>query len=298
MFKSIGKRLVADLEAVSIGDTDTDVQGAAGEAAFRDWLGRQLPTRFAPVSGAVLSKNHPPTTQRDCLVFDRTECPVFRQIGGQPDLYPIEGVVGCIEINTGKSGATSEKLLHDCRKLSEIGGLARDSNPLLSKVVRLTPLQIPGNNTISSELYVGQQQHLLPPILYLFAERVRASLKDLAESIASHNKSVAVSAGVSGAFVLETGVILHIAPNEGWNHARLTGMNLAYMNAEPWEVLLKMVSIVWNHLWKGPYLSPDLGPYYADKAYFLEQEMPRIVVLSDADYLAQTESGFVTIKGG
>ena len=94
MFKSVGKRLAADLEAASGGDTDTEVQGGAGESAFREWLGKQLPNRFSAVSGAVVSKNDPPTTQRDCVIFDASECPVFRQIGGQPDLYPIEGVVG------------------------------------------------------------------------------------------------------------------------------------------------------------------------------------------------------------
>ncbi len=143
-----------------------------GESAFREWLGKQIPSRFNAVSGAVLSKTNPPTTQRDCLIFDTGECPMFRQVGGQPDLYPVEGIVGCIEINTGKSGAPYGKLLQDCEKLSEIGRLCRDRNPLLPKAVRLSPLQIPNAITISNDTHVGLQSFLLPPILCLFTETI------------------------------------------------------------------------------------------------------------------------------
>src|SRR5438876_6867724 len=104
LFRSIGKRLISDLEAVSLGDTDVGLQGGAGEAAFRQWVNLQLPSRFRALNGAVLSANNPPTTQRDCILFDAGECPSFRQSGGLPDLFPIEGVIGSIELNTGRTG--------------------------------------------------------------------------------------------------------------------------------------------------------------------------------------------------
>jgi len=297
MFKSVGKRLVADLEVVSTGDTDTETQGGAGESAFRDWLNKQLPSRFQAVNGVALSANDPPTTQRDCLIFDMSECPVFRQSGGQPDMFPAEGIIGAFEINTGISGATSAKLLHDCTKLSEVGKLCRNRRALLSNLTKLIPVQIPNAMTIPNELIVAQQPFLLPPILYLFAENIRGNLSDIAARIAIHNKTVPVVASVSGLFVLNKGVVLHITPNQGWIHARLPGFPLAYMEAEPWEVLLKLVSIVWNHLWKGPYTIPDLGSYYADQKYFMDIEWPRCVVLDDPEYISQREEGFVTFQG-
>ena len=296
MFKSFGKRLEAELDLVSLGNTDTQIQGESGERSFRNWLNEQLPKRFHAASGAVISANNPPTTQRDCVIFDSSDCPVFRQVGGQPDLYPIEGAVGCIEINTGKSGAPYEKLLHDCEKLSEVGQLGKDRRPLLPNTVRLSPVNVQNRSTIPDELFVLHQSFLLPPILYIFAEKIRGSLPETARRIMIHNKSVAIGASVDGVFVLDEGFILHCASNEGWHHHRLPGMPLAYMKAEPWEVLLKMISIVWNHLWKGPYLSADLGAYYADKNYFIANEMPRVQFIDDQKYQSQQEEGFVTIS--
>jgi hypothetical protein len=94
--------------------------------------------------------------------------------------------------------------------------------------------------------------------------------------------------------VLNTGIILHLAEGQdGWAHARLPGLELAYMPAEPWEVLLKLVSLVWNTLWKGPYSVPDLSPYYADQEYFAHDELPRVSAVSNAQYVAQTQERFM-----
>jgi len=297
MFESIGKRLVVDLEAVSKGDTDTDIQGRAGEAAFREWLEKQLPTRFRTISASVLAYDALPTTERDCIIFDVGECPFFRQSGSLPDVLPIEGVIGSIEINTGRSGATYDKLLHDCEKLSKIGLLSASRLSPMAKAAKLSPLKIPGTDTIQKEIGVTQQAYRLPPVLYVFAERIQGKLSELANRIAQHNKAVPVSASVGGAFILNEGFILHTAPGDGWNVSRLLGSPLAYMEAEPWEVLLKLVSTVWSRLRNETYTSPDLGPYYARKEYFLNVEMPRCVVLDDTGYTSQQEAGFATARG-
>jgi hypothetical protein len=295
MFKSIGERLIVELKLASEGDTDTDIQGRAGEAAFRKWLSQQLPSRFHAVTGAVLSSKHPPTTERDCIVFDAGECPSFGQSGDQPDLLPIEGVVGAIEINTGRSGATYSKLLHDCRKLSEIGRLSRESRPPRSDIVKLGPSPIPNTATIPDEIFVSQRKFVTTPALYLFAEDIQGSLPELAQRVARHNKSVEVSASVGGVFVLNAGFILHIKSEDFWLFSRVTGFPLAYMEAEPWEVLLKLMSVIWVRIWRETDKCVGLGPYYADKTYFTEVELPRRVIIDDPDYSLQQEEGFVPV---
>lgn len=295
MFKSVGERLLLDLRTAVQGATDTEVQGRAGETAFRGWLGENIPNRFHVVTGAVLSPQTPPTTERDCLVFDADQSASFRRIGGLPDLFPIEGVVASIEINTGPSGATYAKLAEDARKLSEVGKL-RGRLPL-PKPTKLLPWAPPGEATIEKDLWVNQQHFSLPSLLLIFAESLRGNLPELAHRVANHNKTVSIMESVDGVFILNTGFISHVSPGEGWNVQRLAGFPLAWMEAEPSEVLLKLMTLVWNYLWKGPCeFGPDLGSYYADQSYFLEVEQPRVVILDDADYVAQVQEGFVTTQ--
>lgn len=295
LFRSVGERLLADLRAAVEGETDTEVQGRAGDAAFRKWLQDQIPNRFRVVTGTVLSPQTAPTTERDCLVFDGDQSPTFRQIGGRPDMFPIEGVVASVEINTGHSGASYAKLLHDAKKLSDIGKLQR--GPPLPKPARLSPLVADGGATIPGELWVSTQQFPLQPLLLIFAESLRGNLPELCTRVAAHNRTVSIRESVDGVFILNQGFVLHLAPGQGWNVQRLAGFPLGWMEVEPWEVLLKLMSIIWNYLWKGPCeFGPDLGSYYADQAYFLEVEQPRLKILDDTDYLSQTEAGFVTFR--
>lgn len=295
-FKLIGDGLIASLAESTEGDTDTELQGKTSERRFRDWLNRQLPSRFRASNGTVLSVNNPPCTERDCVVFDEGECPSFRQSGGQADMFPVEGVLGSIEINSGKSGTTYTKLMHDCKKLSELGALMRDGLAARAMATKLSPLPNVGVPTIQSDMAVLQQPYRLTPFLYLFVETLQGGLPELTKRIVEHNKAVSVSASVSGAFVLNKGVILHIDSGNGWNTTRLQGFPLAYMKAEPWEVLLKLMSVVWNRIGLETYKS-DLGPYYADKQYFMDVELPRTVVVDDKNYISQQEGGVVTSRG-
>jgi hypothetical protein len=44
--------------------------------------------------------NHKPTTQRDCILFDQVESPIYHRFG-EVALLPIEGVLGAVELNYG-----------------------------------------------------------------------------------------------------------------------------------------------------------------------------------------------------
>lgn len=294
LFRSIGDRLSADLRAAAEGATDTGVQGAAGEEYVRSWLSQQLPKRFEVATGAVLSSDSGPTGQLDCLIVDGDQSPAFRQIGGRPDLFPIEGIVASIEVNTGRSGATYAKLLRDASKLSELGKLR--GRPPLPKAVQLEPMA-GGVPTLESAIFVARRRFPMQPLLLIFAERLQGSLRELTTRLASHNKSVSISESVDAVFIVDKGFVSHLTPGQGWNVQRLAGFPLGWIEAEPWEVLLKLMTMIWNYLWKGPCeFGPDVGAYYADKAYFLDQEQPRLQMLEDPDYLAQTEPGFITYQ--
>lgn len=294
IFRSVGDRLLADLRGAATGQADTQIHGRAAEKAFRAWLQEQLPKRFDVMKGEVLSARAGPTGEMDCLVVDGDQSPVFRQIG-KPDLFPIEGVVVSVELNSGSSGTAYKKLLHDAAKLSEVGKLR--GTPPLPKPMKLSPLKRGAPATIERELVVSRQHFSGPPLLLLFAESLRGNLQQLTTRLAAHNKSSALSDSIDGAFILNKGLILHVHPAKGWNVNRITGFPLAWMEAEPWEVLLKLMTMIWSYLWKGPCeFGPEMSSYYHDDAYFLEVEHPRINVLDDADYLSQTEAGFGTFE--
>ena len=146
-------------------------------------------------------------------------------------------------------------------------------------------------------MWVSRQHFSGPPLLLIFAESLRGNLRELATRLAVHNRGVSLSESVDGAFILNKGFILHLEPGTGWNVHRLTGFPLGWMQADPSQVLLKLMTIIWNYLWKGPCeFGPEMSGYYADQAYFLEVEQPRVHVLEDTDYLSQTEPGFATFR--
>ena len=99
-------------------------------------------------------------------------------------------------------------------------------------------------------------------------------------------------------FVLNRGVILHADAtlDVGWSDQRQPGHNLAYMESEQWEVLLLMMLITWNHLWKGTHSTTDLGRYYMDLSYFLADQRPRIRIVQDQEYVSQT-SEIIPVSG-
>lgn len=293
MYKEFAEGFEKELKSISLAQTDPGFQGVAGEAAFRAWLKDQLPSRIDPLSGAIVTQKSDPSHQRDCVLFDRVDCAVFRTIGSQADLLPIEGVVGAIEVNTGGSGATRQKILKDAAKLSELGTLFRDERvALLPKLERLGPAPHVGA-TLTNEIFVRRQTFSLPPLLLLFAESIEGSLLDYAEALAEHNEQTSVGASVDGLFILDQGFALH-QNEEGWAHHRIAGLSFAARPAPGWEVLLKLVSTVWSHLWKGPYGVPNLRGYYTDQSYFTDVEYPECSVVSSESYVTQAAEGMAT----
>src|SRR5579859_3413892 len=169
-FGLLGGVLLSQLKASAAAQTDSDVQGRASEIHFRDWLNKQLPQRFRALSGTVLSALQPPCTQRDCVIFDDGECAAFRQSGGESDMFPVEGVIAAIEINTGTSGTRVAKLSKDCEKLTEVGRLMLGAAPTRSRPIKLLPLEVNGFQTFTQNHSARQQafRHFMG--LYLFIE--------------------------------------------------------------------------------------------------------------------------------
>jgi hypothetical protein len=71
---------------------DTGLSGTAAESVLNEWMQTWLPTRVSVLKGAILATNTAPTTQRDWVMFDRVDTPVFYQLG-ESFLLPIEGVL-------------------------------------------------------------------------------------------------------------------------------------------------------------------------------------------------------------
>lgn len=286
MFESIGRGLAESLNTASSGKTDRTIQGRAGDQAFRNWLSQHLPKRFEVGTGAVVSPKEPLTSERDCVIFDAAECAPFRVSGGVSDIFPIEGIPACIELNTGKSGTTLQKIKHDAEKVSEIGKLRGTRKSPGIKWLSQIPTQadLPRLRTA-----VEEEAPMMPPLLLIFVETLRGRLDTLAYRIAEHNKHQSIESSVDGVFVLNKGVVLHAdsSLDKGWSHQRQPGQNLVYMESANWEVLLIMMMIIWNHLWKGQYITADLGRYYMDLDYFLEAHRNRITPVGDNQYISQ-----------
>jgi len=289
--------MVADLRLAAESGTDTGVTGTGGEAAFRKWIGTQLPRRYIATGGSIVSAHTPPTNQRDCLLFDTIDCAAFRTMGDHPDLFPIEGIVGAIELNTGRSGATRDKVLHDAQKLAEIGMLAkRHAIPPLPTLERLEPIHV-GQPTLSNPMFVARRMCPPLPFLFIFAQSIRGSLDEYARAIVTHNLKTTIGESVDGLFVLDQGYALHL-DRSGWSTMRLPQIPLAIVHGEAWEVLLKLIITVWSHLWKATHLIADLGQYYASFGWFEDNERPRAEIVSGEDYAQQSEEGFLTVRPG
>ena len=60
---------------------DTGLAGSAAESILSEWLREWLPSRIEVLKGAIISQNTLPTSQRDCVLFDRGNCPIFYRQG-------------------------------------------------------------------------------------------------------------------------------------------------------------------------------------------------------------------------
>lgn len=285
-WKKIGERLLRDYESFHKSTyLDSASKGKKGEGYFRKWLSLWLPNRVEVLEGVIVDKDTNPTTQRDVIIFDRYNCPIFKETddeGEELNILPIEGVIGAIEVNT--SEVKTKKIIKDIDKLVD----AKKLMPLLEppKAMCLKPPPEP-------EL-VNYYSIVLQKFGYIFAQDCDISLRTLSEHIRDKNIELGVDVSVDGIFILKKGCILH-GISQGWTTTRLSIANLFYMEMESWDVLLTLVCMINQHLALGAKGNiPDLEKYFQSREVNRKDNMlkNRMLVDSDGKYTKQ-ESKFL-----
>lgn len=257
LWKKIGERLLKDFEALHKSEyLDTGMKGRRGEGYFRKWLSLWLPKKIELVEGVIVEKDTNPTDQRDVIIFDSLNCPIFKEDNdGSRDIniLPIEGVIGTIEINS--STVKVDKIIKDIEKISEIKKFKPLSEP--PKAICFKPPPEPD----IKDCYSIQMQKLG----YVFALDCEVSLATLADRVKAKNLGLGMDHSIDAIFILNKGCILHGNDN-GWTTTRLSEQNLFYMEMEPWDVLLTLVSMINHHLALGARGNiPSLEEYFQSK---------------------------------
>lgn len=287
LWQSVGENLVRELEQFLRSQyLDSEMKGRGAEAKFREWLQMWLPGRVTVVDGVVVDRSSNPTTQRDVILFDSFQSPMFRD-GSSPEtsrrILPIEGVLGAVEVNASTPGV--EKILKDIDKVAAIKRLVPQDPP--ARIRSLTP--------VNGKLNVLYHEHgtRLTSLGYVFAIDCDVSLRTLAEHVAAHNHRLGIDASIDGIFILRKGYILHCT-DEGWVTGRHSGSTLAYMDAEQWDVLLMLVSQINHHLRLGAAgWPPSIEEYFAPVGSSRRTEMlARRMLVSDESYRTEQSPRF------
>lgn len=233
---------------------DSGLKGRKGESHFRNWLSLWLPKKVEIKEGVVIDKDSKPTTQRDVIIFDSYNCPIFKDSTeeGEINILPIEGVVATIEINA--SRVKKDKIIKDIDKVAGVKKLKPLFEP--AKVLALETELAPGyelKKCLSTRM---------SRLGYIFAKDCDVSLEVLATAVEERNTELGVDASVDGIFILEKGCILH-GNEEGWTTSRIPGTDLFTVSLEPWSVLLTLVSMINQHLALGARgNTPSLEEYF------------------------------------
>ena len=290
IYEKIAEQLRSSYEELRLQGLDSGLAGSSAEKILVAWLKEWLPLRVDVRGGAVISRKGGPTTQRDALLFDRLECPVFRRIG-DTDLLPIEGVVGAIELNYGLSTGY-KKLLRDAAKLSEIKALARARLRRAAMVVSHLQVGRDPEHVTQKERVETTTLHLPQegrPILLIFAEQLEGTLSECAHRLVEHNKSVGVGESVDGLFVLRQGYALHYNEARRVITQRLPGSHFRCRSTSEGEVLLRMQDILLTHLYMAGKVHPEGFRSYVSGEEERELEHPVEEPVSDAKYAEQTD---------
>lgn len=290
LYEQVAKGMSARYEQIRSTGVDTGVSGSAGEKVLINWITSWLPKRMSVVQGAVLSIGEDPTNQMDCLLFDSSESPVYSRLGDS-DLVPIEGVSGSIEVNSGNT-TTYEKLLKDALKLTKLRQLARNKMPRASIPISHISREIDPNNVTEKQLVEGLQGHRSleqHPLTVIFAENINGNLEEAATRIARHNIHQGVEFSVDGLFIMGQGVALHVDQNRlGWTSQRLTGNEFAYLTTSPGQVLLKLQSIILNHLYLSGKTNPKSFDPYLSELGLGAREITEAKSIVENEYVTQT----------
>ncbi len=107
--------------------------GMYREKIIRDFLAPFLPARLAISSGFVITAANNISTQCDIIIYDREYTPIIEN--GEQRFFPIESVVGVIEVKSNLNKSTLKEAL---RKLSSIKNLKNDieNNPYIFKAYK------------------------------------------------------------------------------------------------------------------------------------------------------------------
>jgi hypothetical protein len=168
--------------------------GRAIEDALRRTLERHLPARVGLRSGFALGTDRRASQQADLLLVDALACPAFLQAESM-GIYPIEGVVGAIEVT---SSLVKEKWLKDCDKLTKFK-------------------QLPPSTFL--------QTSALPPLGMIFAAGSSCSLQTVGEWVASRFNETAADDRrylPNCVVVLEKGLVCYIGVDQGQKHLYLS----------------------------------------------------------------------------
>lgn len=104
--------------------------GVYREQIIRDFLSPFLPSRLSIGSGFIITAENNISTQCDIIIYDREHTPLIEN--GEQRFFPIESVVGVIEV---KSKLTKSTFKEALIKLSSIKSLRHDitNNPYIFK---------------------------------------------------------------------------------------------------------------------------------------------------------------------
>ena len=287
LWMKVGRRLLAEYESwVQSTYLDSSSKGKKCEAEFRKWLQQFLPKRVEVIDGVIVDKQTNPTPQRDVIIFDHYHCPIFKedQQGGEDiNILPIEGVVGLVEVNA--SVAETKKLIADVDKIFEMKRL----QPLTEPPKKIC-YQLPPDMKLLTH-YPAQMCRFG----YVFAHDTKVSLETLAEHIAARNLTLQTDYSVDGVFVLKKGMILHGIP-EGWTTTRMAGGRLFSLEAEAWDVLLTMVSMINQHLALGAAGNvPPLEEYFHRPDFNRREDMLKRRKIIGGEEYARQPSRFATV---
>jgi hypothetical protein len=240
-----------------------------------------------------------PTTQRDCVLFDQIQTPVYSRFG-DAQLLPIEGVLGAIELNYGEH-TSYRKIITDAAKLSEIGALARGSSRRMAQPISHLPADVDPSQVSPEEVIARlliHQAFRLRPQLLIFAENIRGDLLECARRLMAHNKRVGIRNSVDGLFVLHKGYALHFPSNRaGWNTQRQPGDHFAGVARTPGQVLFQLQSIIRKHMAFNGMVHPASFDQYISPPAQAQVEMAASHQVSDMEYLAEPpEHDYVAMR--
>lgn len=172
------------------GFTHALTKGEAREGILRDFLSERIPARFGIGFGQVIGPDSPDSRQSDVILYDTNICAPIRTGKTQPQIYPIEGVSGIIEV---KSALSKSDLYDGLKKIADFKLLVPKNNVQF----RNGPMH-----------YIGPREHPFG-IIFAFALSDN-SIESLLENLIAYDKTLGDPGLTANAVVvLGEGMIVH-----------------------------------------------------------------------------------------